>query len=150
MSLLRTPDELQMLRERMNRLFEESGRGAATSGGHSEESMPRMWAPAVDVVESEREIVLHVELPGMKKEDIDIQLTGDTLTLRGERQPGTAQRGENYHRIERQYGAFQRTFQIEMPIDTEKVAASYEDGVLTIHLPKQEAIKPRQISIDVR
>jgi len=142
--LMRTSaDEMQDLRNRMNQVLEESGRGA-------HESSPRHWAPAVDVLENEQAIVLQAELPGMNKDDIDIELTGETLTLHGERKLESAQRGEHFHRIERQYGPWQRTFQIEVPIDTAKVAASYEDGVLTVHLPKQEAVKPRQIAIDVK
>jgi len=149
MSLIRqSADEMQTLRERMNRLLEESRSGNGGAGG--EGSSPRVWAPAVDVAETEHEIILHAELPGMHKEDIDIQLTGDTLTLRGERQLANTQRGENFHRVERQYGVFQRTFQIEVPIDTAKVAASYEEGVLTVRLPKQEEVKPRQIEIQVK
>ena len=144
MSLMRQPtDELQELRQRMNRMMEESG-------GRSSDQTPRLWAPAVDVSENEHEIVLQAELPGMNKDDIDIQLTGDTLTLRGERKLQSSQRGEHYHRIERQYGAWQRTFQIELPLDPQRVSASYEDGVLTVRLPKQEAIKPRQIAIEVK
>jgi HSP20 family protein len=104
----------------------------------------------VDVLENEHEIILQAELPGMNKDDIDIELTGETLTLHGERKLEPSQRGEHFHRIERQYGPWQRTFQIEVPIETAKVAASYEDGVLTVHLPKQEAVKPRQITIDVK
>lgn len=143
MSLMRPAiDELHDLRSRMNRMFDEQGRSGESGG--------RLWTPAVDVYENEHEIVLQAELPGMKKEDIDIQLTGDTLTLRGERKLETAQRGEHYHRIERQYGQWQRSFQIETPLDASRVAASYEDGVLTVRLPKQESVKPRQIAIDVK
>lgn len=144
MSLMRSTDQMDELRERMNQLFQEP------SGQQQRDSAPRLWAPAVDVSENAHEIVLQAELPGMSKEDIDIQLTGDTLTLRGERKLQQVQRGEHYHRIERQYGAWQRTFQVETPIDSTRVSASYEDGVLTVHLPKQEAVKPRQIAIDVR
>lgn len=142
MSLMRqTPGDLQELRRRMNRVFEDSDSG---------ESAPRTWAPAVDVLESQHEIVLEAELPGMSKDEIDIQLTGETLTLRGERKLEPAARGEHFHRVERQYGPWQRTFQVEVPIDTTKVTASYEDGVLTVRLPKQEAVKPRQIEINVK
>ncbi len=141
--------DIQALRHGMNRLFDRTTSANSDAVG-SEESGPRVWAPAVDVSETEREIVLHAELPGLRREDIDIQLTGDTLTLRGERQLATAQRGENYHRIERQYGVFQRTFQIEMPIDIAAVSASYEEGVLTVRLPKQELIKSRRIDIQVK
>lgn len=142
MSLMRqNPGDLNDLRRRMNRVFEDSDNG---------ESAPRTWAPAVDVLESKTEIVLEAELPGMNKEDIDIQLTGETLTLRGERKLEPAQRGEHFHRVERQYGPWQRTFQVEVPIDTTRVEANYENGILTLRLPKQEAVKPRQIEINVK
>lgn len=134
-SILHTTNDLQALRNQMNRSFS------------SDNEMPRIWAPAVDVAENEREIVLHAELPGMKKEEIDIQLSGDTLTLRGERKRESSTRSEHYHRLERQYGAWQRIFQIETPVEAQQVAASYENGVLTVRLPKQAAAQPRQIEI---
>lgn len=138
MSLLGYSDDLQELRNRMNRVLDDG------------ESAPRLWAPAVDVSETENEIVLHVEVPGVDKNDIDIQLHGDTLTLRGERKPQPQARGEHYHRVERRYGAWQRTFGLETRIDADAVAASYEDGVLTVRLPKHDAVKPRQIEIEKR
>lgn len=134
-SILQSTNDLQTLREQMNRAFSPGNEAT------------RVWAPAVDVAENEREIVLHAELPGMKKEEIDIQLTGDTLTLRGERKRESSTRNEHYHRLERQYGAWQRIFQIETPVDAQSVEASYENGVLTIRLPKQAAAQPRQIEI---
>lgn len=136
MSLLRSnqPGELQELQNRMNRLF-ESGTTA------------RLWTPAVDITESEHEILLEAELPGMKKEEIDVQLNGDTLTLRGERKIERSEKDEQYHRVERQYGAWQRSFQIEIPIDVENVSADYKDGVLVVRLPKARETKPRQIAI---
>ncbi|MBW3637530.1 MAG: Hsp20/alpha crystallin family protein [Armatimonadetes bacterium] len=134
MNLLLSRD-VHDLRGRMNRLFEEP-------------DSPRAFRPAVDVAEDAHEIVLQVELPGMKKEDIDIQLTGDTLRLSGQRRREEHERGEHFHRIERSYGAFSRTFQIETPIDAANVSADYQDGVLTLKLPKQEAVKPRQIPIN--
>ena len=139
MSLLRSNQsgDLQELRSRMNRLFE---------GG----SEARLWAPAVDITENEHEIVLEAELPGMKKEEIDVQLNGDTLTLRGERKIESSEKGEQYHRVERQYGAWQRSFQIEIPIDAQNVNADYKDGVLTVRLPKAEEVKPRQIAITTK
>ena len=127
--------ELQQMQQRMNRLFEGGQNGA------------QLWAPVVDVTENENEIVLEAELPGMKKDEIDIQLNGDTLTLRGERQIEQSQKGEQYHRVERQYGAWQRSFQVEIPIDAQNVSADYQSGVLTVRLPKAEEVKPRQIEI---
>lgn len=134
-SILHTTNDLRALRDQMNRSFS------------SDNETSRTWAPAVDVEENEREIVLHAELPGMKKEEIDIQLSGDTLTLRGERKRESSTRSEHYHRLERQYGAWQRIFQIETPVEAQQVAASYENGVLTIRLPKQAAAQSRQIEI---
>jgi HSP20 family protein len=115
-----------------------------------DENATRLWAPVVDVSETPDEIVLEAELPGMKKDEIEIQLNGDTLVLRGERKFEQTQRGEQFHRIERQYGAWQRSFQIEVPIDAQNVAANYEHGVLTVRLPKAEAVKPRQIAISAK
>ena len=139
MSLMRSNPQMQELQELRNRFLQGGG-----------ESTPRMWAPVVDVSETPNEIVLEAELPGMKKDEIDIQLNGDTLTLSGERRFEQTQRGEQFHRIERQYGAWQRSFQIEVPIDAQKVAANYEQGVLTVRLPKAEALKPRQIEIQTK
>lgn len=127
--------DLQELRNRMNHFLSDEGEGA------------RLWMPVVDVTENDDEIVLEAELPGMKKEEIDVQLNGDTLTLRGERRIERAEKDERYHRIERQYGAWQRSFQIEVPIDAAKISADYNDGVLCVRLPKAENVKPRQIVI---
>jgi HSP20 family protein len=139
-------EEMQALRRQMNELFEQSVRNAYGEG----ESASRAWAPAVDVVENEREIVLHAELPGLKKEDIDVQISGETLTIRGERPRATGERSENFHRIERNYGAFGRAFEIETPIDAGGVQASYEEGVLTVRLPKQERVRSRHIPIQTK
>ncbi len=132
--------DLQGLRGGMNRVFETAERGESA----------RLWAPAVDVAESEYEIVLYAELPGMSREEIDIQLSGDMLTLRGDRKLAPATLGEHYHRIERQYGPWRRAFQIEVPIDQTQVSATYTEGVLTVRLPKREEVKPRQIPIEVK
>jgi HSP20 family protein len=137
---MRSNPQLQELQNWRNRLLQSGLQG-------DEENAPRLWAPVVDVSETPDEIILEAELPGMKKDEIEIQLNGDTLLLRGERRFEQTQRGEQFHRIERQYGAWQRSFQIEVPIDAQKVAASYEQGVLTVRLPKAEALKPRQIEI---
>ena len=135
-------DEMHELRNRMNRIFEHSSPGGPETTHH--------WVPAVDVLENEQAIVLQADLPGMNKDDIEIELTGETLTLHGERKLEAAQRGEHFHRIERQYGPWQRTFQIQVPIDTAQVTAAYEGGVLIVHLPKQGTTKPRQIAIDMK
>lgn len=117
------------------------------AGAGAAHESARLWAPVVDVLENAHEIILQAELPGMKKDDIDIQLSGDTLVLRGERALEQAGDGEHFHRVERQYGAWQRAFQIEVPLEAHKVSASYEDGVLIVRLPKQDALRPRRIEI---
>ncbi|MEO6908635.1 MAG: Hsp20/alpha crystallin family protein [Abditibacteriaceae bacterium] len=128
--------ELWDLQRRMDRLFDT---------GESP-----LWSPAVDITETADEILLAAELPGMKKEDIDISLSGETLTLSGHRKFEQAQHSEQYLRIERQYGSWRRSFQLEVAIDAAGVTASYEDGVLTVHLPKAKTAVPRQIEIDVK
>lgn len=137
MSLIKAyPHELRDLQRRMDRLFDT---------GESS-----LWSPAVDITESEDEVVLQAELPGMKKEEIDISINGEVLTLSGERKFTQAQHNEQYLRIERQYGSWRRTFQLEVPIDAAAVKATYIDGVLTVHLPKIKAEQPRQIEIEVK
>lgn len=147
-------NELENMRRDLSQLVSSGltggSRGGTISEGPKQDGSSRAWVPAVDVTEDESAITIHAELPGMKKEDIDIQLTGETLTLRGERRREDSERGENYHRIERQYGQFLRTFHIETSLDADKVTATYEQGVLTVSLPKQEVNRPRQIAINVR
>ncbi|HEX8553001.1 MAG TPA: Hsp20/alpha crystallin family protein [Abditibacteriaceae bacterium] len=144
------------LSREMERFFASRGSSfspARTATGRNEDTQSggaQSWSPAVDVVETETEIVLHAELPGMKKEEIELQLSGDTLTIRGERACVQGKSGENFHRIERRYGKFARTFQIETSIDAEKVAAAYDDGVLTVRLPKAASARPRQIEISTK
>lgn len=128
--------ELWDLQRRMDRLFET---------GESP-----LWSPAVDIIETEDDIVLEAELPGMSKEEIEISLTGDTLTLSGERKFEQARNSEQYLRIERQYGSWRRSFQMDVVIETSGVSASYENGVLTVRLPKARAAQPRQIAIEVK
>jgi HSP20 family protein len=140
--------ELDRLQSEVNRLFEgynapperATGTGALTQGS-------RLWSPAVDVAEDRNEIVLRAEIPGMKQDEIDIELTGDTLTLRGERKFENEERTENFVRVERSYGRFQRSFTLGVPIQHDKVTASYQDGILEIHLPKSEETKPRKVTV---
>lgn len=105
------------------------------------------WSPVVDVRENENEIVVEAELPGMRKEEIDIQWKDGALVLRGERKIESTKSEERFHRMERQYGAWRRVFQFEIPVDAGAVSAEYENGVLTIRLPKSEAAGPRRIAI---
>ena len=101
----------------------------------------------MDIFEDQNEIVVKAELPGIKQEDIDIELTGDTLTIKGERKFEDTQRKDNYVRVERAYGQFQRSFTIGVPVQNDAVKASYKDGLLEVHLPKSEATKPKKVKV---
>ena len=136
--------DLLSVREQVNRLFNElSGRLGGQEGTWSAGA----WAPPVDIYETADALVLKAELPGVSAHDINIELKENTLILRGERKPEAEVREDHYHRTERTYGTFQRSFVLPTIIDQEKVRASYRDGVLELRLPKQETAKPRQITI---
>ena len=135
--------ELGMLQDRMNRLFDNAGRGWRAD----EPAATTSWSPSVDIFETEGEIVVKAELPGMNREDITLHLENNVLTLRGERKFEKETKDENYHRIERSYGNFCRSFSIPATVDEEKIRADYKDGVLKIALPKKDQAKPKQINI---
>jgi len=135
--------DLNMLQDRMNRLFDDAGR----TWRHDEPAATTSWSPAVDIFETETDIVVKAELPGMERKDITLNLEKNVLTLRGERRFEKETKDENYHRIERSYGGFSRSFSIPATVDEEKIRADYKDGVLKILLPKKEQAKPKQIKI---
>jgi HSP20 family protein len=112
-------------------------------------AMDRVWAPAIDIYETKDDLVVTAELPGVKEKDINLSIVGDMLSLRGQRLVDHQVEDENYHRIERWSGSFERHIQLPIPVQTDKVRASYRDGVLEIRLPKIEEVKPREIKIDV-
>jgi HSP20 family protein len=132
-----------MLQDRMNRLFDDAGR----TWRSDEPASTTTWSPAVDILETEGEIVVKAELPGMDRKDITLHLEKNVLTLKGERRFEKETKDENYHRIERSYGAISRAFSIPATVDEEKIRADYKDGVLKIALPKKENVKPKQIRI---
>jgi HSP20 family protein len=136
--------EMGMLQDRMNRLFDDAGRGWRTS---DEPAATTSWSPAVDIFETESEIVVKAELPGMERKDITLHLENNVLTLQGERKFAKDGKEENYHRIERSYGNFSRSFSIPATVDDEHIRADYKEGVLNIILPKKEQAKPKQIRI---
>ena len=105
------------------------------------------WNPAVDIFENDNEVVVKAELPGMEAKDIDVKLENNVVTLRGERRFEKEAKEENYHRVEREYGAFSRVFSLPVTVNPDKVTAEYKDGVLKIVLPKKEEIKPKPIKI---
>lgn len=136
--------DVSQLRDQVNRLFEQS----LTRTGR-EPASAQVWAPTVDVLETANDLVLHAELPGIRPEDIHLQVEGDTLTLRGERTLQKEQAAQRYVRVERAYGAFQRSFTLGVPIKQDAIKANYKDGVLEIVLPKAEEVKPKQIKVQV-
>jgi len=132
-----------MLQDRMNRLFDDAGRPWRTD----EPAATTSWSPSVDIFETEGEIVVKAELPGMDRKDIQLNLENNVLSLRGERKFQKETKDDNYHRIERSYGVFSRSFSIPATVDEERIRADYKDGVLKIVLPKKDQAKPKQIKI---
>lgn len=127
------------------RLFQD-----AVSRLLSEPAGSRPWAPPVDILETENELVLKADIPDVNLGDVDIQVENGTLTLKGERKFEKRDNGkEGYHRIERSYGSFVRCFSLPETVDAEKVGAVYKNGVLTISMPKKEVAKPRSIKVKV-
>ncbi len=141
--------DLVGLQDRMNRLFDESFRGLTRGAAEEDWALGGTWAPAVDIYEQEGHIVLKAELPGVDPHDVDIRLENNVLTLRGERKVDNDVTRDNYHRVERAYGAFTRSFTLPTVVDQEHIKADYKDGVLKVTLPKREEAKPKQISISV-
>ena len=125
--------------DRLNRMF----------SALEHEAFNQAWVPAVDIYETDtHEVVIKAELPDVKKEDIDLKVENNVLTLTGERKPEQSKR-EQFQRVERRFGSFSRSFTLPTSVDAGQIAASYKDGVLTIRLPRREEAKPRQITVNV-
>jgi HSP20 family protein len=136
--------DLTDIQAEVNRAFD------AYFGVHPQTAAPeRAWAPPVDVYETRDDLVVAVELPGVLEKDIHLSMTGDVLSLRGQRGIAAEAREENYHRIERWSGTFERHVQLPIPVQADRIRASYKDGVLEIRLPKLDEVKPREIKIEV-
>jgi len=131
----------------MNRAFQDSLSRASTP--REEELYTGSWAPPVDIFETKDKLVLKAELPGFKQEEIALRVENALLSIEGERKFEKESGDENYHRVERSYGKFVRTFSLPTTVDYEKIAASFENGILTVSLPKKEETKPKQIRIQV-
>lgn len=133
------------IQTQMNRLFDNFFGQPASSG------MPdHVWAPVADMYETRNEVVVTAELPGLDEKDIHLSITGDLLTIQGERQWTGEGQEANYYRRERWFGKFQRSFSLPMPVQANQVKATYGDGVLTVTLPKADEIKPKEIKIEAR
>lgn len=148
MAIVRWTDpfkDFAQLQDRINRVFSETyGRGdeGLLSSGS--------WMPPVDIYQSgDHELVLKAELPDMTREDIEVMVDNGTLTITGEKKLSNEVKDDQYHRIERRYGTFSRSFSLPPTIDAGRVGAEYKNGVLTVKLPMREEAKPRQIKVDV-
>jgi HSP20 family protein len=136
--------DLVTLQDRVNNLFE----GFSGTDG-KDQLAAGSFAPAVDIYEDEQNLVLKLEVPGVNEEDLDISLENNTLTVKGERKFEKEEKEENFHRIERRFGMFTRTFRLPNTVDTENVSAAYDKGVLKLTLAKRAEAKPKQIKIGV-
>lgn len=137
--------DLMPLSREFDRLFREAFSPFSTEG----ELSTRTWAPPVDIYETGDSIVLKAELPGVDPKDVEIRVEDNTLFLKGERKFEKEVKEESYHRVERSYGSFARSFSLPNSIDADKVSAEYKEGVLTLTMPKREEAKPKTIRINV-
>jgi len=136
--------EFASLQNRVNSLFQDYNRS-----GQDELSLTSSFVPAVDVYEDEHKVTLKLEIPGVTQEEVDIRLENNTLTVRGERKFEKEEKEENFHRIERRYGSFARSFTLPNTLDADSVQANYENGVLKIELAKRVEAKPKQIKVNI-
>jgi len=134
-------DPFYLLQKRLNRVFEP----------FAEETFPlTTWVPACDIYETAKEIVVTAELPGLKKEEVLVSIENNVLMIRGERNFEGEVKRENFHRVERTYGEFLRSFNLPTFIDAKNILAEFKDGLLFVTLPKREEAKPKQIEVKVK
>ena len=131
------------LQEQLNRLFDDSFRGPWN------ESALTTWAPAVDIFETENELVVKADLPDIAEKDLDVRVENNMLTIQGERKFEETVDKDNYLRVERAYGSFTRSFALPNTVDADKIHAEYKNGVLTVQLPKRAEAKPKQVKVQV-
>jgi len=139
------PSDIFTVQREMNRMFDSFFRGADEPS-----LLSSSWIPAVDVAEEDNEYVVKLELPGVNKDDVKITVESNTLTIRGEKKSEKESKEKNYHRMERSYGSFQRSFTLPTSVKNDKIDAEYKDGILSITLPKAEEAKPKQIEVKVK
>jgi HSP20 family protein len=135
---------LSTLHDQVNRLFNET-----MFQGRGDESAMTTWTPAVDIYETPNELVAKADLPDMEEKDIDVRVENNLLTIHGERKFEKKISEDNYLRVERNYGAFSRSFSLPNTVNAESIHAEYKNGVLTVNLPKREESKPRQVKVNV-
>lgn len=138
--------ELEDMSSRLNRLFRSDFGFARPEEGAM---TTYEWSPVVDVVETPDEYLIRAELPGVTKDQVKIDLKNGVLTLTGERKEEKEEKGKRFHRVERSYGSFMRSFTLPSEVDEQKISADHRDGILSIHLPKSPSAKPRAVEIRV-
>jgi HSP20 family protein len=142
--------EMLSLQDRMNRLFQETAAGSGSVSRSGDESLlSGAFIPPVDVYEDDKSIVLKMEVPGIDQKDIDIRLENNVLSVQGERKFEQEEKQENFQRIERHYGSFNRSFTLPNTVDTDSVRADYENGVLKVKLAKRAEARPKQIKVNI-
>ncbi|HET6464597.1 MAG TPA: Hsp20/alpha crystallin family protein [Nitrospiria bacterium] len=139
--------DLLSLQERMNKLFEDSLVRSTSQLGDASEGA---WTPVVDILEKDDAIILKAELPGVRLEDVDLQIKDDVLILKGERKFEKETKKENYHRIERSYGTFSRSFTLPGIVDQSGISAKLKDGILEVKLPKARSMESKPIPIEIK
>lgn len=139
--------DLISLREKMNKLFEDS---MSRSQADDQDFSVGAWKPSVDIYETADKMVLVADLPGIKQEDIELKVENNLLTIRGERKMDKEIKQEDFHRIERAYGSFSRSFTLPATIDIDKIKAEHRNGILQVILPKKEETKAKKIKIDLK
>jgi HSP20 family protein len=132
--------DLATFRQKFNHLFDSS----------NETFLADHWAPTTDVTETEKAIIVSAELPGMKQEDVSIELENGILNISGERKLDEEKKGRNFHRIERSYGKFMRAISLPPNVDTEKISASFDNGLLEVEIPKNEEARPKKIALEIK
>ena len=137
--------DVAVLQNRLNSIFSDFARPE----GETESLAMGSFVPPVDIYEDNAQLVLKLEVPGVKEENLDVRVENQTLTIRGERKFEKEEKEENFHRIERRYGTFTRSFTLPQTVDTNSIKANYEHGVLAIHLAKKEAAKPKQVKVEI-
>ncbi|HUN64578.1 MAG TPA: Hsp20/alpha crystallin family protein [Bacteroidota bacterium] len=135
--------EIFTMQKEIDRLFDRF------RGGVSEETTDSVWTPAVDILEEKDQFIVRAELPGVEKKDVKITIQNNMLVLRGEKKFETEKEGRNFHRVERSYGSFYRSFTLPTSVVSSRIEASYTDGVLTVAIPKSEESKPKEIEVKV-
>jgi HSP20 family protein len=133
-----------------NRLEKFLGKPLAPGNGNRESIAVAEWAPVVDITEDDKEYLVKAELPDIKKEDVKVSVENGDLSISGERKFEKEEKGKKYHRIERSYGSFMRTFTLPETVKADKLSAEFKDGILTVHLPKDEKAAPKSVEVKVQ